>query len=699
MIPQKYRYYLMRFQEIGLHKASHLLFHKLKRRNFIKKKRYNTLYLSWDQLAQTYKLPVFKIYFEKLKSLEFFNKILTDHEFIKTWPETFLDQSNGPKIDLLGFGQYTFKANAMPWHDDVTANQPSPDTWKTSFYCDVGPANFSIHPAQPDTRRDGVETDSSTLRYKSRCDSLRMSDRSRACPDLVEGVGLNKNLPDIKIPWELSRFQHLFPLGLHYSKAEKSGNHALLKEYSHIFQANVSDWIHKNPYLMGVNWVCPMEVGIRATNLIWGFHFFKNSPHISQKFWQQFICVLFHHAEYLESNLEVSDKPNNHYLADLLGYLYLSTFLIDIKIIYQTKKWVLKEIIKQLKHQVLPDGTSYEGSTAYHRLNTEMVLHVMLLAKYTDITLPGVENLYNKMLRFLDDCHDESGNLVQIGDNDSGKILVGIKILKQVQDDNSRALRVDVCHPEVVSGSRSYTISTYPNFGLSIIKTKNWHLTFRHPAYKKNQPTGHFHQDLLSFTLSIDGIPIIVDPGSCTYTANPSIRNKFRSASRHNSLYLKEKNWGNTTIETIDLFQMPRKEHHQKPLIHKEQDMVTIEDSHQEYAFCGFAAHRKLEFDAQKEILCITDWWSSTNQETNRATWLSSLTFSPDITLEKIGTFEHIWLVKKNRKSLATIEANHNLTIDKTTFSSDYGSCKTSLMLTASTNRSVPLKIVLKRIV
>ena len=58
---------------------------------------------------------------------------------------------------------------------------------------------------------------------------------------------------DIKVPWELSRFQHFTILGQAYilSKEEK---------YAQEFVNQVTDWIEHNPVGFGVNWACPMDV-------------------------------------------------------------------------------------------------------------------------------------------------------------------------------------------------------------------------------------------------------------------------------------------------------------------------------------------------------------------------------------------------------------------------------------------------------
>jgi len=47
---------------------------------------------------------------------------------------------------------------------------------------------------------------------------------------------------------------------------------------------------------------------------------------------------------------------------------------------------------------------------------------------------------------------------------------------------------------------------------------------------------GHSHNDKLSFELHLHGEPVIVDPGSPTYTRDPQLRNQFRSTAAHNTL-------------------------------------------------------------------------------------------------------------------------------------------------------------------
>jgi hypothetical protein len=49
---------------------------------------------------------------------------------------------------------------------------------------------------------------------------------------------------------------------------------------------------------------------------------------------------------------------------------------------------------------------------------------------------------------------------------------------------------------------------------------------------------GHAHADALSMTLTIDGLPLLIDPGTGSYTVDPQLRDRLRSTASHNTLEL-----------------------------------------------------------------------------------------------------------------------------------------------------------------
>ena len=77
---------------------------------------------------------------------------------------------------------------------------------------------------------------------------------------------------DIKVPWELSRFQHLSVLGQAYRLASHRlpGDEAdaLASAAAAEAAAQIDEWIESNPRGLGVNWACTMDIAIRAFNWI-----------------------------------------------------------------------------------------------------------------------------------------------------------------------------------------------------------------------------------------------------------------------------------------------------------------------------------------------------------------------------------------------------------------------------------------------
>ena len=49
---------------------------------------------------------------------------------------------------------------------------------------------------------------------------------------------------------------------------------------------------------------------------------------------------------------------------------------------------------------------------------------------------------------------------------------------------------------------------------------------------------GHAHADALAITLSIAGRPVLIDPGTATYTMDPALRDRMRATVSHNTVTL-----------------------------------------------------------------------------------------------------------------------------------------------------------------
>src|SRR5262245_12571033 len=178
---------------------------------------------------------------------------------------------------------------------------------------------------------------------------------------------------DVKVPWELSRFQHLLAVGQSYCL---TGD----ERYPTEFVRQVLDWIEHNPLNYGVNWGCAMDAGIRAVNWVWAFYFFRKSVALTDAFLLKFLVSLWSHARFIRSNLEfrratingTSRRLNsNHYLSDLIGLLYVALLFPELSLQNEVD-FVRSELEIEILEQTSEDGADYEHSTFYHRLVTEI---------------------------------------------------------------------------------------------------------------------------------------------------------------------------------------------------------------------------------------------------------------------------------------------------------------------------------------
>jgi hypothetical protein len=429
---------------------------------------------------------------------------------------------------------------------------------------------------------------------------------------------------DIKVPWELSRFQHAPILGFVY-------NQTFNELYTKTCVQQITDWIEHNPYLLGINWLCPMEVGIRAINWIWAWNYIKKSEHIPVAFWERFTCSLYDHMHYLEHNWEIFDtKTSNHYLSDLLGYLYLCWFFQDLPGIKQKKDWCVQELIRECNKQVFDEGSDYEGSTSYHQLVTEIIDHVLFLSSHMNIPMPpDMHKKRERMHEFIAWCSINEKDTIRIGDNDSGSILA-MKLYNYTK------------HPQ----AENTRVKTYKDFGVSIIKSSDWHVSLRHEVYKKHQPSGHFHNDALSITLAIEGNPIIIDPGSFVYTASTKWRNYFRSAKVHNTLFIKD----HEPIPFDErLFALAMQEKSLIADITCNKETIHIAAQSCAYKRLNIAPHRSLIWS--QNSLTVQDHWQGNISQFTRK-W----NFLLDPTIKADGN-NNTWILSRNNKDLLMLQS------------------------------------------
>lgn len=263
---------------------------------------------------------------------------------------------------------------------------------------------------------------------------------------------------DVKLPWELSRFQHVGALGLAARLAPHSPEG---RAAGHEFVRQVVDWMAANPVRRGVNWAMAMDVALRAVNWLVGVALMPEVLRDHPGFESLLVRSLAQHGRHIEANLEHHpSRAGNHYTSNLLGLVALGAALPQLP---ESDRWLvfgLQELESESGHQVLPDGVDVEGSTTYHAFVAEMftiaaaivtrlpdarrqrlrtvepgpVAHPLapevrpLAEQDFDLDLPCL--LSRPFLervrdagRFIGDLTKASGLIPQIGDQDNGRVL------------------------------------------------------------------------------------------------------------------------------------------------------------------------------------------------------------------------------------------------------------------------------------
>lgn len=555
---------------------------------------------TWPEIARFYEHKSFSLFFDEIsnKDFSFLNEVPKPNKVIKK-----ADKYMQNKFDLLGSGETTFEH--IDWHADFRLQQQN--------------ANADYH-------YDATEY------YK----------------DIVVEQGQNDQFAkDIKMPWELSRFQQTWYLAHAYKQTGDD-------KYAQAFKKHVASWIDANEYLLGPNWKCPMDVGIRALNWVVGFSFFNDATTIDQAFWQRFVCSLYDHMIYLENNWEIYDsRTSNHYLSDLIGYFYLCYFFSDLDGVQQKVEWCYQELLREFDKQIFDEGADYEGSTNYHQLITEIYYYFYLLAPAFGFILPDkFVAKFKRMFDFIDWCTPINGSLIHIGDNDSGIIVSGVspKLIKTMKNESNG------------------NVKHFPQFGLSIYKTSKWHVSLRHHAYNQRQPSGHFHNDATSVTLAIDGILLFVDPGSFIYTPSQIWRNRFRSVAVHNTFYVKssEPVPFDDRLFALDMYGT------QTPATHEvDQQRIILKTFHDHYARFGLRAQRTVACNEVDKQLLITDQWEHINGKyTSDLITGWNFTLAPTIDTKKTDAG---WLLVHNRKPIAEFSSQLTFECIDGWYSPSYG--------------------------
>jgi hypothetical protein len=454
------------------------------------------------------------------------------------WPSALSDARtradrivNG-RYDLLGYRGLEFAAdgNDIDWHFDPVHNRRAP----RSFYADV--------------------------------------------PYLDPAVG------DHKIIWELNRHQHWLPLG---RAAWLTGD----PRYATAIARDLESWLTANPPLAGINWASMLEIGFRAISWTWAAHnllgmlnrqvrFAEPALHdrtdsavparqdtgdLAEPAWLIDLFVgLDRQLTHLEHNLSYYFSPNTHLTGEALGLYVVGTALPELA---RSGRWAAtgkRILLDEIDRQIDADGGHAERSTHYQRYTLDFYLLALLTARLAHD--PDAEVRFRDAARRLAEftrvMADDNGRLPLLGDDDGGMLWpIAGRDCNDVRDSLSLAAvlldRPDLAPWGVteeavwISGTNAvprYLTARHKPRGVAVGSRAltgtgyfvarddhGGHAVFDGGAHGYMNG-GHAHADALSIAVTIDHRPLLIDPGTSTYTCDAALRDRLRSSVSHNTV-------------------------------------------------------------------------------------------------------------------------------------------------------------------
>jgi len=355
---------------------------------------------------------------------------------------------------------------------------------------------------------------------------------------------------DIKHLWEASRFEWVIILARAYSATGE-------QRYLKTLNSWLRDWAARNPMNTGPNWKCGQEAGIRIFNLINGSLILQQADKPSAP-----LCdLIYAHLSRIAPNIHYAmAQDNNHGTSEAAALFIGGSWLSAIDpvkysraIAYANKGryWLENRVAKLIGE----DGSFSQHSVTYHRL----MLDTLAYAEYWRHRL----HLAPFSLRFYESAKsaiewlwmqtDElSGNAPNLGSNDGALVLnmhscdyrdfrssiqFAQVLFNQTKKYNDGYWDEPLFWFEISISDLKQDIKIRQNLvlkgGYTILKSTGSWAMVRWPFFRF-RPS---HNDVLHFDLWHNGINIICDAGTYSYTP-PSDENNvdLQSVRFHNTV-------------------------------------------------------------------------------------------------------------------------------------------------------------------
>lgn len=357
---------------------------------------------------------------------------------------------------------------------------------------------------------------------------------------------------DHKVIWETNRHQYFLALGSAYWLTADP-------RYRQIFVAHLEDWLESNRPLRGVNWSSMLELAFRAMSWTWAVEFFSTEAECDETPWLvDLLVALDRQLTHVAHNLSTYFSPNTHITGEALALYAVSQAFPELRRSAARAATGRTILLQETEKQIHADGGHVELSPHYHRYTTDFYLLALMVARASnDAAATVFEQSVRKQAAYLRTIADDEGRLPMLGDDDGGQLFrfaapadgnaaVTLGVAASLLDDPSLAVTPPTEETAWIlarapraapSRMTDWPSRLLPDSGYFVSRMPRGHFVFDAGPHGFLNG-GHAHADALAVTLTVAGEPLLVDPGTATYTMDPALRDRLRSPRMHNTLVL-----------------------------------------------------------------------------------------------------------------------------------------------------------------
>jgi len=345
--------------------------------------------------------------------------------------------------------------------------------------------------------------------------------------------------------------------------------------FLHGFVAQSSDWMDKNLGRLGrLGWDTPFEVASRINGWLWAHFLFLPSPDWESTHYERFLRGLGLLAEYLSQAIEYH-SPGNHILLEAKALALCGEVFPEFAgaARWRRKGWRILE--RELRKQICRDGVHAERSTMYHRIIAGELADLWLFCRLNQLPqAAALGEAIERMAEFQTWIDQGGGYPPLFGDAHAEDTYCRFSAPAAVAAVQGSAARDLITEPtdhsfwllgdgwqgppraqpsELVPAGRAF-----PQGGYFVARSA-WTIDADVLVWDCG-PTGyhlnrkHAHLDTLSFTLSVAGTPLLIDPGTAE---DDDRRESLRSTRAHSTVCIDGEEQG-TLAERGEIWSPPR---------------------------------------------------------------------------------------------------------------------------------------------